>query len=72
MVQQRRFCINPNEGFMAQLTEFEPIYKAQRTLQNGQCSTEKGRNKRRIDQVDDQVSNQAEIFMSEVMDMTGS
>lgn len=38
---------------MAQLTEYEPIYKAQRTLQNGQCSTEKGRNKRRIDEVDD-------------------
>lgn len=72
MVQQHRFCINPNEGFMAQLTEFEPIYKAQRTLQNGQCSTEKGRNKRRIDQVDDQVSNQAEILLSEAMDMTGS
>ncbi|XP_069687250.1 serine/threonine/tyrosine-interacting protein-like isoform X2 [Periplaneta americana] len=72
LVQQRRFCINPNEGFMAQLTEFEPIYKAQRTLQNGQCSTEKGRNKRRIDQVDDQVSNQDEIFMSEAMDVTGS
>ncbi|KAK7792264.1 hypothetical protein R5R35_000070 [Gryllus longicercus] len=53
LVQQRRFCINPNEGFMAQLAEFEPIYKAQRTLQNGQCSTEKSRNKRRIDQVDD-------------------
>ncbi|XP_067011290.1 serine/threonine/tyrosine-interacting protein [Anabrus simplex] len=53
LVQQRRFCINPNEGFMQQLAEFEPIYKAQRTLQNGQCSTEKNRNKRRIDQVDD-------------------
>ncbi|PNF41472.1 Serine/threonine/tyrosine-interacting protein [Cryptotermes secundus] len=72
MVQQRRFCINPNEGFMAQLTEFEPIYKAQRTLQNGQCSTEKGRNKRRIDQVDDQVSNLADILLSKAMDLTGS
>lgn len=57
---------------MAQLTEFEPIYKAQQTLQNGQCSTEKGRNKRRIDQVDDQVSNLAEILLSGAMDMTGS
>lgn len=72
LVQQRRFCINPNEGFMAQLKEFEPIYKAQRTLQNGQCSTEKGQNKRRIDQVDDQLSGQAEILVSEAMDMTGS
>ncbi|KAJ9586105.1 hypothetical protein L9F63_020257 [Diploptera punctata] len=71
MVQQRRFCINPNEGFMAQLTEFEPIYKAQRTLQNGQCSTEKGRNKRRIDQVDDSALDQGDV-MPEAMDMTGS
>ena len=72
MVQERRFCINPNEGFMAQLKEFEPIYKAQRTLQNGQCSTEKGQNKRSIDQMDDQLSSQAEILVSETMDMTGS
>ena len=72
LVQQRRFCINPNEGFMAQLKEFEPIYRAQRTLQNGQCSTEKGQNKRRIDQVDDHLSGQAEILVSEAMDMTGS
>lgn len=27
-VQQRRFCINPNEGFVQQLIEYEPIYLA--------------------------------------------
>ncbi|EDO33587.1 predicted protein [Nematostella vectensis] len=27
-VQQRRFCINPNEGFTQQLMEYEPIYLA--------------------------------------------
>lgn len=27
-VQQRRFCIQPNEAFEHQLQEFEPIYKA--------------------------------------------
>ncbi|XP_077989228.1 serine/threonine/tyrosine-interacting protein B-like [Glandiceps talaboti] len=27
-VQQRRFCINPNEGFAHQLTEYEAIYQA--------------------------------------------
>lgn len=27
-VQQRRFCINPNEGFVQQLMEYEPIYLA--------------------------------------------
>ncbi|XP_071441359.1 serine/threonine/tyrosine-interacting protein B-like [Hetaerina americana] len=52
-VQQRRFCISPNEGFMRQLKEYEPIYRAQKTLQNGQSSKEKGRHKRRIDEVDE-------------------
>lgn len=27
-VQQKRFCINPNEGFSQQLKEYEPIYLA--------------------------------------------
>jgi len=27
-VQSKRFCCNPNEGFMAQLREYEPIYRA--------------------------------------------
>lgn len=27
-VQAIRFCSNPNEGFMAQLREYEPIYRA--------------------------------------------
>ena len=27
-VQQRRFCIQPNDAFEAQLQEYEPIYQA--------------------------------------------
>ena len=27
-VQQRRFCVQPNDGFELQLREFEYIYKA--------------------------------------------
>ncbi|KAK9503180.1 hypothetical protein O3M35_011805 [Rhynocoris fuscipes] len=53
LVQQRRFCINPNEGFMAQLREFEPIYKAQRILQHGQTSGDCIRNKRTCDELED-------------------
>ncbi|XP_076657110.1 serine/threonine/tyrosine-interacting protein [Halictus rubicundus] len=52
MVQQRRFCINPNEGFMTQLKEYEPIYQAQKTLRNGQQSSVKQRSKRTIHQMD--------------------
>ncbi|XP_073991425.1 serine/threonine/tyrosine-interacting protein-like isoform X1 [Rhodnius prolixus] len=53
LVQQRRFCINPNDGFMAQLREFEPIYKAQRLLQHGQTSADTVRNKRTCDELED-------------------
>eukprot|EP00128_Syssomonas_multiformis_P003937 Colp12_sorted_trinity150504_noHs@25730 len=28
VVQRKRFCINPNEGFACQLREYEPIYMA--------------------------------------------
>ncbi|XP_012278740.1 serine/threonine/tyrosine-interacting protein isoform X2 [Orussus abietinus] len=52
IVQQRRFCINPNEGFMAQLREYEPIYQAQKTLRNGQQSSTRQRSKRTIHQMD--------------------
>ncbi|XP_066581020.1 serine/threonine/tyrosine-interacting protein-like isoform X2 [Prorops nasuta] len=52
IVQQIRFCINPNEGFMAQLREYEPIYQAQKTLRNGQQSSAMQRCKRTIHQVE--------------------
>ena len=31
-VQNKRFCINPNEGFKYQLKEYEPIFKAKRMM----------------------------------------
>ncbi|XP_063217785.1 serine/threonine/tyrosine-interacting protein-like isoform X2 [Bacillus rossius redtenbacheri] len=66
-VQRHRFCIRPNEGFMAQLSEYEPIYKAQRTLRNGQCSTDKWRAKRRIDEVEEQSAEP--VHLSQRMDV---
>lgn len=47
-VQNRRYCINPNDGFKRQLIEYEVIYKAQQTLNNGQCSQAKGKLKKKI------------------------
>lgn len=32
-VQERRFCINPNAGFVHQLQEYEAIYLAKLTIQ---------------------------------------
>ncbi|KYM86535.1 Serine/threonine/tyrosine-interacting protein [Atta colombica] len=52
MVQQRRFCINPNEGFMIQLREYEPIYQAEKILRNEQQSSEIQRSKRTIHQIE--------------------
>ncbi|KAK6181694.1 hypothetical protein SNE40_009500 [Patella caerulea] len=46
-VQQKRFCINPNEGFAQQLIEYEPIYRARLSLQNGQISSQMGLLKRK-------------------------
>lgn len=53
IVKQKRYCINPNEGFMAQLKEYEPIYQAQKTLRNGQQSIARQRSKRRIHEIDE-------------------
>lgn len=51
IVQQRRFCINPNEGFMAQLREYEPIYQAQQTSRHSLLTQ---RIKRTIHQMDNE------------------
>ncbi|XP_046650342.1 serine/threonine/tyrosine-interacting protein B-like [Daphnia pulicaria] len=53
LVQQRRFCINPNEGFVQQLKEYEPIYKANWSVtNNGQCSREQSTWKRKRDSIE--------------------
>lgn len=65
IVQQKRFCINPNEGFMAQLREYEPIYQAQKTLKNGQQSSIRQRSKRTIHQMDtERVEDRADAMDS--------
>ncbi|KXS13188.1 phosphatases II, partial [Gonapodya prolifera JEL478] len=32
LVQNKRFCVNPNEGFKTQLKEYEPIYTAREAI----------------------------------------
>ncbi|XP_002158174.3 serine/threonine/tyrosine-interacting protein isoform X1 [Hydra vulgaris] len=53
-VQQKRYCINPNEGFVRQLQEYEPIYLA-RYQQQGQTSSS-GIYKRKYE-IDDENSD---------------
>ncbi|XP_066969714.1 serine/threonine/tyrosine-interacting protein B-like [Macrobrachium rosenbergii] len=65
-VQNRRYCINPNDGFKHQLIEYEAIYKAQQTLMNGQCSQEKGKLKRKLDQSFDEFDQDSSEPMEAV------
>ncbi|CAH1159919.1 unnamed protein product [Phaedon cochleariae] len=53
-VKQKRATINPNEGFRAQLVEYEPIYKARQTLSNGETSND-SRQKRKCEQLTETV-----------------
>ena len=32
-VQNRRFCVCPNDGFLNQLKEYEPIFKARKFIE---------------------------------------
>jgi len=35
LVQNKRYCISPNGGFMTQIKEYEPIYRAKKALSTG-------------------------------------
>lgn len=54
-VKERRACIKPNEGFVAQLAEYEPIYRARQTLEMGESSCETRRQKRKSEQLTEVV-----------------
>jgi len=60
-VQQRRFCINPNEGFAQQLTEYEPIYRARLTLENGQPSRDNRMLKRKLFETESESSEEMDF-----------
>jgi len=52
-VQNKRYCISPNTGFMAQLKEFEPIYRAQNAIANAPPGGFRGASTRRKREDDD-------------------
>lgn len=54
-MKERRACIKPNEGFVAQLAEYEPIYRARQTLEKGETSCEMRRQKRKSEQLSEAV-----------------
>ncbi|VEN48601.1 unnamed protein product [Callosobruchus maculatus] len=53
-VRERRESVNPNEGFRAQLIEYEPIYKARQIMANGESSSD-CRQKRKYEQLTETV-----------------
>jgi len=56
LVQKRRFCVAPNEGFQAQLHEYEPIYRAelmQRRMVDDGGGRREAPPKRTFDEYDD-------------------
>lgn len=55
IVKQKRASISPNEGFVNQLTEYEPIYRARQTLNNGEPSHDNCRQKRKSEQLSESV-----------------
>ncbi|KAL3266695.1 hypothetical protein HHI36_010857 [Cryptolaemus montrouzieri] len=52
-VKEKRGCINPNDGFVAQLTEYEPIYRARQTLERGETSCDNRKLKRKSEHLCD-------------------
>lgn len=62
LIQMRRFCVSPNEGFQAQLLEYEPIYKAEAAARAGGFHNVSHRAKRGIDdtEYDDETDEMAD------------
>ncbi|CAG9762255.1 unnamed protein product [Ceutorhynchus assimilis] len=54
-VKTKRNTVEPNEGFKAQLLEYEPIYKARQNLAHGGSSSCKNRPKRKMEQLSEDV-----------------
>lgn len=53
LVQNRRYCISPNGGFLVQIKEYEPIYKAQVVAANFPQNPLHSRRKREDDDPDE-------------------
>ena len=54
-VQQRRFCVQPNDGFEQQLREYEPIYRAMiEGEQERRSGAEVGKREREEDSSDEE------------------
>ncbi|CAE6412233.1 unnamed protein product [Rhizoctonia solani] len=55
MVQNKRYCISPNNGFITQIKEYESIYKAQRTVQSAPGAARPAQTRRKREDDDDEA-----------------
>ncbi|KAI0284007.1 protein-tyrosine phosphatase-like protein [Russula aff. rugulosa BPL654] len=53
LVQNRRYCISPNGGFLTQIKEYESIYKANLAISTFPASTQAASRRKREDDDDD-------------------
>ncbi|XP_052769299.1 serine/threonine/tyrosine-interacting protein B-like [Mya arenaria] len=58
-VQRRRFCINPNEAFFQQLTEYEALCNARRSVLSGGTLPSGSRKRKFPSDPDDNISDTA-------------
>lgn len=58
-VQQRRFCVQPNDGFEQQLKEFEPIYRA--ITENTMTENSSVSKRSRDEESDDDLEGSCEV-----------
>lgn len=57
LVQNKRYCISPNGGFMSQIKEYEPIYRAKQAVSAGPPPDLRNVRRKRDDDDDDDGEN---------------
>ncbi|CAE6419749.1 unnamed protein product [Rhizoctonia solani] len=55
MVQNKRYCISPNNGFITQIKEYESIYKAQRAIQSAPDAARPAQTRRKREDDDEEA-----------------
>lgn len=68
LVQNRRYCISPNSGFLTQIKEYESIYKATRAVQSFPQQGNAVARRKRVDDSDDEGQNRVEDRKRQLVD----
>ncbi|KAH9933142.1 phosphatases II [Epithele typhae] len=68
MVQNRRYCISPNGGFMTQIKEYESIYKAKNVIASNPPRLANTRRKRSEEDDEDNIQREGERTKRALMD----